>query len=254
MLSSTGRMKPSTLSISVVIPAYNEQDLLPACLESLRIQTRVPDEIIIVDNNSNDKTAQIARNFGAKVVKETKQGIMPAVYTGISASRSEVIARCDADSIVPVDWLERIEKTLQDNPNAAGLTGPGRFYNTGSVRATFAQGWYMYSYFLLVGSALANWPVFGSNCAIRRSAWQAIESQLHRDRTDIHDDMEISAHLSPMQPIIFKPSLIVGISARALRIGDMQRRYKYGWNTLSAHWPAGSPWRRWRTKLKLERA
>lgn len=240
-----------TLKISVVIPAYNEQELLSGCLEALLAQTRPPDEIIVVDNNSTDQTAETARSYGALVIREKMQGIMPAVYTGMAASTGDIIARCDADSVVPNDWIERIEEILTTNPYATGVTGPGVFYGTSSLRANWAQLWYMYAYFVLVGSALANWPLFGSNCALRRAAWQSVQNSVHRERTDIHDDIEISSHLAPKQQIVFKPSLKVGVSARALRCGDMKRRYRYGWNTLVLHWPANSPWRRWRAKLSF---
>lgn len=238
------------MTISVVVPAYNEQELLPACLQALLTQTRQPDEIIIVDNNSSDRTAHIARQCGVTVITEKQQGIMPAVYTGIAASTGDIIARCDADSIVPNDWVEKIEKTMELNTEAAGVTGPGKFYGTGRIWAGLAQMWYMYAYFVLVGSALANWPIFGSNCAIRRTTWQAISHKLHKERTDIHDDIEISVHIPPTQSVIFMPSLVVGISARALRLRGMGRRYAHGWNTLAIHWPASAPWRRWREKLK----
>lgn len=249
MNHATWRSSATTVKISVVIPAYNEHDILPKCLEALQAQTRPPDEIIVVDNNSADHTAEIARSYGALVIREKMQGIMPAVYTGMAASTGDIIARCDADSVVPSDWIERIEEVLTANPYATGVTGPGVFYGTSSLRAHWAQLWYMYAYFGLVGSALANWPLFGSNCALRRTAWQSIQDSVHRERTDIHDDMEISSHLSPKQQIVFKPSLKVGVSARALRRGDMKRRYRYGWNTLALHWPAHAPWRRWRAKL-----
>ncbi len=239
------------MTISVVVPAYNEEEVLPACIEALLSQTRTPDEIIIVDNNSSDRTAEVARSYGVRVIVEPQQGIMPAVYRGVSESKGDIIARCDADSIVPSDWIERIEKKMQARPEAAGVTGPGDFYGTNRIRARLAQVWYMYAYFLLVGSALANWPIFGSNCALRRTAWDAIADEVHRERTDIHDDMEISAHIQPTQPIVFMPTLVVGISARALRQNDMQRRYRYGWNTLALHWPSHSPWRRWRMRLSV---
>lgn len=240
------------MTISVVVPAYNEEKLLPTCLQALLNQARPPDEIIVVDNNSSDQTASVARAYGVTIVSETQQGIMPAVYTGMVASKGDIIARCDADSIVPPDWLERIEMILQSSPGAAGVTGVGKFYGTGRLRANFAQSWYMYAYFLLVGSALANWPIFGSNCAIRRVVWREIEGSVHRERSDVHDDMDISVHIPPTQPIIFRPSLVVGISARALRLSDMKRRYMCGWKTLSLHWPVHSPWRRWRAKLRLD--
>lgn len=239
------------MTIAVVVPVYNEQELLPACLEALLTQTRPLDEIIVVDNNSSDQTAAVALSRGVTVIKETQQGIMPAVYAGMEASNTDIIARCDADSIVPANWIELIEKNMLNNPTAAAVTGPGKFYGTGNLRAKLAQIWYMYAYFLLVGSALANWPLFGSNCAIRRSAWQSIKGELHRERADIHDDMEISVHIHPTWPVILVPSLVVGISARALKLKGMGRRYRYGWNTLRLHRPASVSWRRWRSKLKI---
>lgn len=239
------------MTISVVIPAHNEQDVLSACLDALTNQTRHFDEIIVVDNNSTDQTATIAQSYGVTVIKEKQQGIMPTVHTGMNACTSDIIARCDADSIVPRNWAETIEESIQSNPKAAGITGPGTFYGTSSLRARLAQICYMYPYFLLVGSALANWPLFGSNCAIRRTVWQDIQHNLHRNRTDIHDDMEISAHIPPTQPIIFMPSLVVGISARSLCFSSMSRRHKRGWKSLTLHWPASSPWRRWRARLNI---
>ena len=73
-------------TISVVIAAYNEQKRLPACLKSLE-QQDFPGkfEAIVVDNNSTDKTAQIAKNWGAKVVTEKIQGIAPAKTRGAKA-------------------------------------------------------------------------------------------------------------------------------------------------------------------------
>ena len=67
-------MKNGSPAISVVIPAFNEEKYLPACLEALKKQTFKNYELIVVDNNSTDKTAQIAKKFGARVVKEKKQG------------------------------------------------------------------------------------------------------------------------------------------------------------------------------------
>lgn len=87
-------------AVSVVIPAYNEERYLAACLTSLQKQTLKNFETIVVDNNSTDKTAEIARRFGAKVVKELKQGIIPARERGFREAKAEIIARTDADTIV----------------------------------------------------------------------------------------------------------------------------------------------------------
>jgi glycosyltransferase involved in cell wall biosynthesis len=241
------------VTISVVLPAYNEAEFMGACLSSLRRQSRQADEIIVVDNNSSDATAAIARQYGARVVQEPRQGIMPAVYTGFSASSGDIIARCDADSVLPEDWLASIETALTDNPQAAAITGPGVFYGTSGFLAGAAQVWYMYAYFVLVGAALANWPLFGSNCAIRREVWLGIIDTVHRSRTDIHDDIDFSVHLRPHQRVLLNRNLKVGISARSLRPSGLGTRYARGLRSLLIHWPGSAPWERWRARLKVQR-
>ncbi|HEX8182805.1 MAG TPA: glycosyltransferase family 2 protein [Candidatus Saccharimonadales bacterium] len=237
------------MTISVVIPAYNEAATIEACLQALRQQTRQADEIILVDNNSIDDTAHIARQCGARVITEPQQGIMPAAHAGYQHSTGDIIARCDADSIVPVDWLQRIEQQLQAHPEAVAITGPGTFYDTHWLVNWWAQVWYMYAYFISVGSAIAQWPLFGSNCAIRRTAWLKIADDVHRTRADIHDDIDLSMHLSASSRVLFVPSLTVGISARSLRVSNLPSRYRKGLRSLSIHWPAQAPWQRWRQRL-----
>lgn len=237
------------MTISVVIPAYNEADHIAACLDSLAAQTRPADEIIVVDNNSSDATAAIASQYDVTVIAEPVQGIMPAVFSGFTACSGCIIARCDADSILPPEWLATIESTLELQPWAAGVTGPGSFYDTGRFRAAAAQVWYMYAYFLLVGAALANWPLFGSNCALRREAWEATRERIHKTRIDIHDDMDFSIHIKPTDRIVFKPAMKVGISARSLKAAGLKARYRKGFTSLLIHWPADAPWSRWRIKL-----
>ena len=63
-------MRSSNPLVSVVIPAYNEEKYLPACLEALSRQTFRDFEVVVVDNNSTDRTAEIARSLGARVVHE----------------------------------------------------------------------------------------------------------------------------------------------------------------------------------------
>ncbi len=239
------------MKISVVIPAYNEAGLLPDCLEALSKQTRTADEIIVVDNNSTDDTADIARKYGAQVISETRQGIMPATCTGLDYATGDVIARCDADSIVPTDWLATIAKQMQNDSELVAITGPGYFYGVNRLSARAAQWWYMKAYTLLVGSALANRPLFGSNFAIRRSCWQQVQKSVHRDRSDIHDDMDISMHIDPTCRIVYDPSLAVAIAGRALSAKGLPKRYAMGFRTLMIHWPEQAPWQRWRRKWRL---
>ena len=87
---------------SVVIPAYNEADYLPAALRSLRAQD-FPGavEVIVVDNGSTDGTADLARRLGARVVEEHAPGVCAARQRGTLAARGEIVVSTDADTVHP---------------------------------------------------------------------------------------------------------------------------------------------------------
>lgn len=105
------------MKISVVIPAFNEERVIGKCIEAVKNQTlhRKEYEIIVVDNNSTDKTAEIAKKLGATVMPYTqKQGFSAAKQFGTKKARGEIIAYTDADSIPDKYWLERIKKLMQN--------------------------------------------------------------------------------------------------------------------------------------------
>src|SRR4051812_1211839 len=89
--------------ISVVIPVKDDAEMLERCLRGIQNQRRPADEIIVVDNASTDDTLAVARRFGARVVREDRPGITAAASAGYDIARGELIARCDADSVVPAD-------------------------------------------------------------------------------------------------------------------------------------------------------
>jgi peptidoglycan/xylan/chitin deacetylase (PgdA/CDA1 family) len=111
--------------VSVVIPAYNEELWLERCIRALqRQQTAVPYEIIVVDNNSTDSTAEIAQRLGVRYVFEPRQGLTFARQAGEDAARGEIVAHTDADSEAPPDWIERIAREFQHRPDVAVVSGP----------------------------------------------------------------------------------------------------------------------------------
>ncbi|GIG36956.1 glycosyltransferase family A protein [Cellulomonas pakistanensis] len=229
------------LRISVVVPARDEEERLPRCLASLAAQTRLPDEVVVVDNASGDSTARIAAAAGARVLHEPELGIWPAAAAGYDAATGDVIARVDADTVLPPGWLARVEALLADDPGAAAVTGPGRF-RLGPVGTWLAHVLYMRPYFALAGLALGGPPVFGSACAVRASAWRAARRDVHRD-DDVHDDLDLSFHLPPGS-VRYDAGLAVSISARPLRSpGGMVRRLARGWRSVVLHWPEQAPWR-----------
>src|ERR1035437_5009908 len=110
--------------ITVVVAAYNEEKDLPKCLTAITTQDFPKDdyEIIVVDNNSTDKTAEIAKGFGARVITESKQGNTFAVKKGMDSASGEIIANTDADTVVFPDWLATIKKIFED-PKVVAATG-----------------------------------------------------------------------------------------------------------------------------------
>ena len=109
------------MNLSVIIPAFNEADYLPATLESiqrasthLRSQSGVDVEVIVVDNNSTDETAAIAEAMGATVVRETVQGIGRARNCGAGVAQGDVLVFVDADVTAPVTLLKVVHEVMSD--------------------------------------------------------------------------------------------------------------------------------------------
>lgn len=115
--------------VSVVIPAYNEEKNIGSCLTAFKNQdfSHQNFEIIVVDNNSTDKTAQIAQKMGAKVILEKTQGYVFALRKGCSQAEGEIIAITDADTLVPGEWLKKIYQAYQKNPQVVCVAGKVTF-------------------------------------------------------------------------------------------------------------------------------
>lgn len=237
-------------SLSVVIPCKDDAGPLERCLASLAVQTLAPLEVIVVDNNSTDDSAAVARRWGARVVPEPVQGIAAAASTGYDAALGDIIVRCDADTIAPPDWLQRIADRFSRDTAAdadlAVLTGPGDFYGTGPLRTRVAAVAYMQGYFISMGLAMGHWPPFGSNCAFRRAVWDEVRGSVRRHDPNVHDDVDLGFALSPTQRTVYDRSLRVGISARALAGGaPAWVRFRRAVHTLAVHWRTAPPWERW---------
>jgi len=238
-------------SLSVVIPCKDDGPFLQRCLQALQSQTLAPLEIIVVDNNSSDGSAAIAAAYGARVLHEHVPGIAAAASAGYDAAKGDVIARCDADSIPPADWLERICLRFDREPDLALFSGPGVFYGTGRIRSRLAGIAYIQAYFVLMAAAMGHWPPFGSNCAFRRRDWEQARAGVSRLDTNVHDDVDLGFALDPAVRTAYDPSLKVGISARALAGGaDARLRFKRAFHTLGIHWRQAPPWERWNLALK----
>lgn len=116
--------------ISVVIPAYNEEDYLGNCIYSIKRQKiDFPYEIIVVDNNSKDKTADIAQKNNVRLVNEKKQGICFARQAGLDSAKGEIVIYIDADTRLSDGWLEKVVEYFQKHPKVVGISSNFYFYD-----------------------------------------------------------------------------------------------------------------------------
>lgn len=230
-----GRQKALTLSI--VIPAYNEEHHLKACLDSINAQTVQPDEVIVVDNNSADKTAEIALSYPfVKLLKEKRQGVVFARDKGFGAAKSDIIGRIDADTILPPDWIARVKEFYMDSAyQSHALTGGCYFYN---IRLPRFQGWlqgqvaFRFNRFLM-----GHYILFGSNMAMPRELWQAVKDNVCHD-TDVHEDLDLAIHLDRLgYGISYRDTLKVGVKMRRVRSERGQLWHNLLWwpRTLRRH-------------------
>lgn len=209
------------MNISVVIPAYNEEKRIEACLRSVFHQTQLPFEVIVVDNNSTDRTAEIARSLGAKVIVEKKQGITFARNAGFNASMGEIIARTDADTIVPHDWVEKISRHFEKDHSLDAVSGPAIFgirVFTPLVRLIV---------FETNKKIFGHYGLYGPNFAIRKSAWERVKDKVCLDDDKVHEDTDIAIHIGKGGKIGYDKDLKVRTSARRLRQSPSSQLVEY---------------------------
>lgn len=232
--------------IAVVIPCRNDAPFLEECLRALAAQSRQPDEVIVVDNDSADDSAAVARRYGARVVTEPMVGIWPAAARGYDEALGfDLIARLDADSRPHPDWISRIVQAFVADPALGVLTGGSEFYGSTPLVRYLGDHWYVGGGTFWVRQWLGIPLVFGSNFAMRSAVWNRIRDQVDRTNPKIHDDLDLTIHLRPSDGVRYDPDLRMPVSARPFaRPSALLRRVWRVIPTFAATWPAGSPWHR----------
>lgn len=200
---------------SVVIPAYNEEFYLGDCLRSLQRQDfRGRVEVIVVDNDSSDATAEVARAAGVVVVCESERGVCQARQRGTEKATGAIIVSADADTIYPTGWLSSIDDWFTGHPNGIAVGGPCYFHD--------GPGWAQNLQHLLFGFVTLvqrlGGPVLyvtATNFAFRRRDFPGYDLRL----TQGGDELDLLRRLRSRGPVRFDPNNAATTSARRMEKG-----------------------------------
>ncbi|MCR5979477.1 glycosyltransferase [Gordonia jinghuaiqii] len=215
------------MKLSAVVPAYNEEAAIGACLDRLLAQTRPFDEIVVVDNASTDGTRGVLdsyaeRNPIIRVVVEPTPGIYHARRAGFDAATGDVLARTDADTLVCPTWAAAIESHFAGprGEQFSAVTGPGLFGEAppfDPIRKLAERG-------KLFKEGGETQGLVGPNMVMASKVWDDIRDELIDD-DEIWEDLDVSLTLAGLgHRIWFDPGLVVESSPRQVRHSAWKNR------------------------------
>jgi glycosyltransferase involved in cell wall biosynthesis len=220
------------MKFSLVIPAYNEEQYIGACLDS--VFQNAPGgfaEIIVVDNGSTDRTVDIARQYpGVRVIFEEAKGVTFTRQRGLNEASGPLVAFIDADSRLPAGWIDIARQTFAADANVVGLSGPYRYYDGSRLDRLLldATGWLLcpISYWLF------GHMVIGGNFVARKEALEAIQGFDRLDRL-YGEDSNVGRRLCERGRVAFRSDFFALTSGRRFYQGGIFKEVaKYSLNYL----------------------
>jgi glycosyltransferase involved in cell wall biosynthesis len=235
------------MKLAFVIPAYNEEALIGKCVESVLAEVKRSGrdaDIVVVNNNSTDRTGEIARSYaGVRVVDEKQKGLVSARDGGFQATTAELVANIDGDTIVPPGWLDTVYEEFDKDPRLVCFSGPYVYYDLSSwnrflINLFYGLTWLIYivnHYVLRVGSV-----VQGGNFVLKRDAWIKAGG-FNREIKFFGEDTDVAVRLSKIGKVKFSFKLKMMTSGRRLAEEGVFRTA--GTYTLNFFWVtfAGKP-------------
>ncbi|CAM2917122.1 glycosyltransferase family 2 protein [Prescottella defluvii] len=187
----------TALRLTVVVPAYNEETYIGACLVSLLAQERDLHEIVVVDNNSTDRTAEIVEEYASRhpvvrLIREPRAGTVYARDAGFDAATGDIVGRIDADTRVAPDWARSMLDYFgrPDTGDIGAVTGLSNSYDS-PYRGL--KSWYVDRLVRkgILGGEQRIRNLHGANMAVRKSTWDRVRGAVSADR-DVHEDADLA--------------------------------------------------------------
>lgn len=202
---------------SIVVPCYNEADYIAETLRSLGDQTFAgPYEIVVVDNNCTDQTADIARAMGARVVVEKNPGVCWARQRGTEEAHGDVVVSADADTTYSPEWLANIDRSFGVDERIVAVTGPCRYVGGPLWGRVYAR--------ILFGAVHAIYRISGrtvyataTNIAFRKKHWTGYDVYL----TQGGDELNLLRQLRGEGSVVYDHTNPTYTSSRRLTRGAL---------------------------------
>jgi len=201
------------MKISLIIPAYNEEKYLPACLESVfKNRNESIGEVIVVDNGSTDGTAEVARKFtGVKVVSEPRKGLSWARQRGLLTAQGELLGYIDADCRMPAGWCEVVVKQFKKNPKLVCLSGMYKYYDLPALSGMVIG--FLWRVFGGITYLFTSYMVIGGNFVVRKTAMEAVGG-FDTNIAFYGEDTDIARRLHTVGKVRFMFGFFIYTSAR----------------------------------------
>ncbi|GEM84353.1 glycosyl transferase [Meiothermus hypogaeus NBRC 106114] len=199
------------MRISVVIPARNEEQFILGCLHALKAQTLPPDEIIVVDNGSTDRTGELVVEMGVKLVNCPTPGVAVARQAGLEAATGDWVATTDADSRPVAGWLEALRPHME---NSVALYGPMRMFGLPAWQEELTE--LGYGVFLKMMALLGKPNLAAANMAFHRQT--ALELGGY-PMVEAREDVILGWNLMSKGQVRYVRDALVLTSARRVRGG-----------------------------------
>jgi len=225
------------MKISFVIPAYNEEKYLGDCLRSVLQATEgkpYPIEIVVVNNASTDRTAEVASQFpGVRIVDESRKGLTRARQKGFDSTTGDLIANIDSDVRLPVDWLDKALAEFEQYPELVCLSGPFIYHDLSLAHRLITKMFYGFGFiFYRLDRLLTRHGAMaqGGNFVVRRTSLQEIGGY-NTDIAFFGEDTDIARRMAQVGRVEFTFRLWVYTSGRRLKKqGVVRTGFKYALN------------------------
>ena len=212
--------------ISVVVCSYNGEATIGTCLEELGRLDYPGYEVIVVDDGSTDRTAEIAAGFDVRLVRTENRGLAAARNTGLNAATGEIVAFTDDDAWPDRDWLTFLAQTF-DSSEHVGVGGPNLSPDeVGLVERAVSQAPGGPTHVLLADGLAEHIP--GCNMAFRREALEEVGGFDPQFRI-AGDDVDICWRLQDQGwTIAYNPSAVIVHRRRCSVRAYLRQQGEYG--------------------------